>query len=405
VFRISVCIGQVHLLQNKFRTTKMSSCDEEAPVFFSFGGRCGGVGTCVNSTSNPSQLLCLCSPGYSGASDFFDSRVEQLSDGTWLSLACGSSVVGTYVVWGFFLFCNLVRTYQLIMVILSILKKHHEDPKRRKAGYSNNFALKVVAFDLLVTSSCAAIGGITKMCGLTFGTDILATVSLSLGNVSFNITNFMVQRREFALFSKGSMTTDDAAVAQRTRTCLKLMSLFLYIGAVIVPNFYSLALNKSLGPIMNNQFIIIIFRNAGTILWGQMEILTTWMVRRRIQQLVQISRKPMGEADAVLIEVGTRLGNELKSLIRFFSSLGVVYSIFLIPQFYPYQTYLIAVLLGFGLLRHSGKNFHSDSSVSTGSNKKATVSDVASGGAAALSAVTVGGDGSFLKSGDDTTGS
>jgi len=347
------------------------------------GGPCAGFGTCVNSTLNPSRVLCRCDPGRSGASDFFDSRVEQLPDGSFLALTCAESTIGTYVMWGTVAALGLVRTKQLIPVFWYFYQKYRTDRRNRiKHDFWGDFALKMATWDLFVVTTIYWIFVIAVLAGGTLGTNILATVMLPIVVVVFNFSNYWMTEREFSIFIRGTVSPKQAKAAESFRRRLKIMTLAIHLFISGVPTLWSLSTDKSKGPVDNYEYLTIVLRNSSTILWGVLEAVTSAMVRKQIMKTIQLGSSEQGgsgsstkdgvnsssptsskvdrkvEIDAKTQAVLTKMETELRSLTRFLLFTALLYSTFLVPYLYPYQTYNIAFAIGTGSLRHCGKSFH-----------------------------------------------
>jgi len=340
----------------------MSSCDADPLVYLELGGPCSGLGVCVNS-STTNMLLCQCNPGYSGASDFFDNRIEQLPDGTWLSLDCGESFIGTTIVWSIFIMFAFIRYYGLLPIFFRLwksrlpkLKKSH-NPMRT---FVNDFPLRTVTFDLVFATSFFFITGACKLSGMTLGTDVLPTICISLGVLSFNLINAWISEREFAMFLKSR--TGAEARTKRLRFRLRVANTLIYFGFTVIPSWWTLSVDKRLGPFVNNEVTVIYFRNVGSVLVAAGEGLLLYTVRKTIAQFMESNKmtatNKSGEAEVnPLTPVVARLDKELSYLIVFLSAIAAVYVIMTIPIFFQYQTYFIALLVGVGGLRHSGKSF------------------------------------------------
>lgn len=319
---------------------------------FNTGGVCAGHGVCVNSTRTAGSLLCKCDAWYSGASDFFDNRVEQLPDGSWLSFSCNSSDIGTYVVWIIFCLFGVVRAAQLIPSWLFFWKRHFEDPKKRAEGVWRDSPLRVVSIDLL---ACIPffITGFCKLAGMTFGTDILPTITFGMAVIIFQFAVFDLSRTEFDIFVQGSSNKEAASKAQKLRLFLKYCGLAVFSGFSVIPALWALSLDKSQGPLVNKEELVIYFRSLGVVAFGLLELFSTWMVRKRVRNLLSFSKN---DTSAVSLLI-SKMDAEMKSYMIFLVTIGSVYSIFLIPQLLAFQTYNIALLVGLGALRHSGKAF------------------------------------------------
>jgi len=357
-------------------------------------GPCNGWGTCVNSTINPLRLLCQCGAGRSGASAFFDSRVERLPDGTYLSLTCGESDVGTYVAWSIVAAIGLIRVRQLVPVFVQFFTKYRrEKEKGIYGGFWNDFALKVSTWDLFIVTTFWWILVAGQLSRMTLGTDPLVTILLPLVVLAFNLTQYWITQREFEIFVRATMNPKYARQATRFRRIVKLSNLTGYFIVNGGATFWTLSLDKSRGPVDNFEYLAIVLRNASTIIWGITDLAATYMVQRQLLQTLKMHSSDQNSKDAVSTnaaaetrpasskqtsptktssklnmyahsdldtktqEVIKRMQVEVKSLMVFIVTATLMYGTFLIPQLYPFQTYSIAFVIGTGALRHCGKAF------------------------------------------------
>lgn len=337
---------------------QMSSCITPVPYAFAAGGVCAGFGTCVNSLRNSQLLLCKCQPGHSGASDFFDNRVERLPDGTWLSFSCNESDVGKYIMWSLFTMMAFVRLYQLGPIWYQFYKKHYADETRIMEGIWKDPPLRILTFDFFGLSICYLITGISKLFGLTFGTNSLPTLGLCFGVLFYQIIIFDLSRTEMDIFVHGSASPAKAAKIKRLRLTYKCLGLLLSFLLNTIPTILTLFTDKSLGPLFdggNLEELAIYPRNIGSIAFGLGELWSAWLIRRRVAKLPDVGGA--NTAAAVIIQ---KMDAELKQYIIYLLTLGIAYAVFTIPYLLPYQTYLISYIVGLGALRHSGKSFTHD---------------------------------------------
>lgn len=327
----------------------MSSCMDPMPGAFHAGGVCSGFGTCINSTLTPGLRLCACAAGYSGASDFFDTRVEKLPNGTWLSYSCNEAAVGTYVIWSLFCLGGLLRVYKITPLWLQFVKRHYADESKRVGGFWNDISFRIVTFDLFGVSIPYLVTGFCKLNRMALGTDILPTLALCATVLFFQLVIFDLTRTEFNIFIA---TTGQAAdKAKRFRTTCKCIGLALYFLLNTVPTLWSLSTDKTKGPLVggNYEVLVIYIRNMGAVGWGLFEIFTTWLIRKRVAALVSCSQA----TDSAVSYVVTKMDKELKSLVIFMTILTTMYAIFTTELLLPYQTYLIAFIVALGSARNS----------------------------------------------------
>lgn len=334
-----------------------------APVAYPFqaGGVCAGWGACVNSTRTPGLLLCKCVPGHSGASDFFDNRVERLPDGTWLSFSCNESNTGTYVVWSLFLLCGLLRVYQITPIWIQFYKRHYADPVKVGEGIWKDAPLRIVTFDLFVVSVPYFITCFCKLGGMTFGTDVLPTITLVVTVLFFQLVQFDLTKTEFDIFVKGTANPAEAQKAKRFRMILKCSGIGFFFICNTIFSLWTLSTDKSLGPLLNGgsgEELAIYPRNLGSIVFGIVEIWTTWMIKQRVVKLLPSSNNQNGVSYIV-----TKMEKEMKTYVMFNIFLWITFSIFTVPFMLPYQTYLIVAIYSGGALRNTAKAFSHDKDI------------------------------------------
>jgi len=238
-----------------------------------------------------------------------------------------------------------------------MLKKHYADPVKVKTGMLKNFPLRIIGFDLFIVSTPTFITGVAKLAGQTFGTDILATVTLCLSVLCFQLSIFHLTQREFKIFVHGTTNPKEAMKAKRLRDFLKCFGLLFFIGVTVVPSLWTLSTNKAIGPIENNEEMIIYLRNIGAIVYALLDMFTTGMIRTRVRKLLSSN----GGDEKAITFIVNKMDAEMRTYIIFSGTIGVVYAIFVIPFLLQFQTYIIAFIVGLGSLRHSGKAFAKDS--------------------------------------------
>jgi len=333
----------------------MSSCVQPVPYQFQAGGVCAGHGICVNSTRTLG-LLCKCDSGYSGASDFFDNRVEQLPDGSWLSYSCNASDIGTYVIWSFFVLIGIIRTVQLIPLWVNFYQKHYVDKKLKEKSLWRDAPFRIVTIDLFGVGIPLFVCGCAKLAGNTFGTDILATVAMALTIIFFNVVSYYLAKLEFDIFVQGSSNPKEAEKAKRLRLFLKALGEVGYFLFNCIPTMWALSTVKSEGPLAdggNAEELAIYFRNIGGLAMGIGEVASTCMIRKRVRMLKLVSK----DDDNAVAYIIKKMEIEMKSYIFRMCGLSTIYGLWSIPYLLPYQTYMIGIIIGLGLVIPHSKAF------------------------------------------------
>lgn len=334
----------------------MSSCSSEVPIFFQVNGMCTGHGVCVNSTIIPNLMLCKCDSYHNGGSDYFDSRVELLPNGEYLSLACNNSMIGVYIVWSIWILVGIIRCSITFPIWLDFCRKHFSDSVLRSKGIFDT-PFRIITMDLFAINSLLFIAGFAKMYGLTIGTHILPTVCYNTAVLLYQVSSFDLSKMEFDIFVQCSSNTEQATKAKNIRLTLKLIGLILTICLVYIPGTISLALDKTQGPLLydgNGQEIIIYLRNIDVIIYIPLEILSTWMILRRIKMVFVFN----GASDESAVKhIVKKMEDTMKFYTRSIGFLMLVYVCFSVPYLLPYQTYCLSLVIGIGIATPNSKAF------------------------------------------------
>jgi hypothetical protein len=334
----------------------MSSCSSDIPIFFQVNGVCTGHGVCVNSTVTPNLLLCKCNPYYNGGSDYFDSRVELLPSGEYLSYACNNSMLSIYIVWSFWLLVGVVRSVITLPIWVDFCKKHFRDPMLRSKGIFDT-PFRIITMDLFAINSLLFIAGIAKIYGGTIGTDFLPTFCYNTAVLLYQISSFDLSKMEFDIFVQCSSNPIEARKAKNMRMTLKILGLFISICLVYIPGMCSLLLDKSQGLLFyggNGEEIVIYLRNIDVIIYIPLEVFATWIILRRIKMVFVFNG--MGDESAVK-HIIKKMEDAMKFYMRSIGLLMLVYASFSIPYLLPYQTYCLSLVLGLGIANPNSKAF------------------------------------------------
>jgi hypothetical protein len=335
----------------------MSSCASNIPIPFQINGICTGHGICVNSSLTLDLLLCKCNSYYNGGSDYFDSRVELLANGEYLSLACNNSMLAVYIVWSIWILVGVIRSVITIPIWLDFCKKHFNNPSLREKGILSNTSFRIITTDLFGINILLFIAGFTKLYGMTIGTDILTTFCYNTAVLLFQISSFDLSKMEFDIFVQCSSNIVEAKKARNMRLILKSVGLIITILLVYIPGMFSLLLDKSKGPLLyggNGEELIIYLRNIDIIIYIPLEIFSTWMILRRIKMVFLFSGA--GDESAVK-HIIKKMEDSMKFYIRSIGFLMLIYVSFSIPYLLPYQTYCLSLVIGIGIATPNSKAF------------------------------------------------
>ena len=324
----------------------MSSCSSEIPIPLQTGGICSGHGICINSSIS-NLLLCKCDFLYNGANDFFDTRVELLPNGEYLALSCNNSVIGIYITWGIWIALGIIRIIILIPIWLYYYKRHYVNAEFYTKFIFYDVPFRIVTMDLFILTSLYLITGLTKMMGMTFGTDILTTILLSLTLAVYQIICYDMTKMEFDIFLQSTTGFEQAKKLKVLRTIMKLSATLLSVITSFILAIVTLSLDKNKGPILNGEEFALYVRNANGIFFTLVEVASSWMILKRIVMIRVINNATNTSITYIIV----KMKNEIRSYIVRAFFLCILYGCFNISYFLPYQTYSIAIVgcLGFAL--------------------------------------------------------
>ena len=335
----------------------MTSCSDDIPIYFYAGGTCGGHGICVNSSIS-NHMLCKCDFGYSGASDFFDSRVEITSEGDYLSFSCTNSIIGIYIAWTIWLAYVLIRIIILTPIWYNFYTRHYREPELIAKGLFFDIPFRIVTIDLFGISISSFIVGICKIGGMTLGTDILPTISYCIMVLIYHIVSFDIAKLEFDIFVQAQDGSNYIAAnkAKNLRIFLKLTGIIFSSLAVLVVCICTIFMNKSKGPLYsggNGEEITLYIYNLSAPIFGLFEVISTWMIIQKAKSLRLIAN----EHNSVVTYIINKMKKEMRLYLLQIAPLTILYSCLCIPYILPYQTYAIGIIVGSGISLPQSKAF------------------------------------------------
>ena len=292
-----------------------------------------GQGTCVESPLPQFQTLCLCHNGFSGRADYFDLRVF-INSTTELSLSCPVSEIATNVVWTLFLLAYTVRfgVTMYVLVVLGHMKKLRSISK------------KLMLFDLFGCIFALSIP-IQKLWfdkESVFGTSPLATFCQVTSNF-YLITLWCVSQIEEFKILTNIRSWNQYKVNPLAKFHLKLQVYVLFTYFVIgVLSFIALGLDKSKGPLISKEVVILVLRNVSFLFWS----LFLFVGVIKVQERERSTRILLGTSSATSAAYinNNRSVRVVKYLERHKSAIkkqvivaSLLYIIFSIPPLWEFQ--------------------------------------------------------------------
>ena len=275
---------------------------------------CSGFGQCVNASefSTYFSSLCLCDETHSGESDMFDLRVAKLPSGEYLSLDCPNPRIGVYIVFSIQLIAFFAREITII-VAMAYQYMVKGGPLTLKGIY--DFApYRILLFDMLLANPIVLAFSIQKILplGIVVGTDVLVTLCLIFGTFGLSVAFNEYEFSQFQSIVRASSMEYDMheKLLSRQRRIVRGAKLSYWILAGI-PSFAALGLDKSKGPVLNYEFVLLLCRNLGIALWAALQWIADMHMKTELEKLSETLQQVSG------VSVGaTRLLSYLEDRCR-----------------------------------------------------------------------------------------
>lgn len=324
---------------------------------FLFSANCSGHGTSVLVNS---QTLCKCDPWFTGGGDFFDARVMPPD----FSLNCVNSRIGAIVIWTLALCGAFVRTLVLLRAIINRCQFFKVFSLARFTKFlSRDAGIRFLFFDFFVINVFILLTCSLKVYGQILGTDVAVTICFALFISSHQFNQLFLNQLEFR--------TLVSITGPQLRTKLirwKLIIDFLgfsMINLSLIAIIWCLFLDKSLGPIANGEYIIVIFRNGFSLVWSSEEAFAFWIMIQHIKKIVE-ETKSDSETFRSLSAVLTSLEKENRSQFRTFLMFPILYIPFMLPWLWSQQTFVLGLMFIIFSFRHNAKKFSLQEGIKSG---------------------------------------
>jgi len=279
----------------------------------------------------------------------FDLRVATLPDGTSLSLDCPNPSLGVTIVFTAQLVFFSIRQV-LLLIALSMHIRH-----KRKVTFNfirTYMPYRVLMFDGLIANPITLGFPIQKLLpnGFVAGTDVGVTLCLVLG--TFLITwayNDFEYTQFHAIVRASSMNFElhnRLLVRQRK---LMWMTKLSYSCFAIVPTLVALGLDKRLGPVKNYEFVALILRNIGIVIWVASQWVADLYMQREIRTIIA-SLQYMNLGTQGASPVLHYLNKHAKTSNRTAVIACLIWIFFSLPYFWPFQGYAMTIVSCLGIL-------------------------------------------------------
>jgi hypothetical protein len=309
------------------------------------------------------------------------------------------------VIWSLVLLACIIR---VVGTIRTTLEKHRDfkersHKKKHTLGeYYKNFALRVLAFDLVILSPIVLIFAALKISGKIMGTDADVTIISVLGMIAFQYGNAALANEEFKAITH-FVHKEERKRLIRLRFVLNIISLVSYLLGATVPTLAALFLDKTLGPIANYEYVCIIIRNVFMACFSAFALWSNSVVNAKFEEMIKAIIDPRS------VEALEHMKEANKDLIRLYLVISLVYVLFTIPPLWAFQTYCYGALVFFALFRSPAKAFKSMKTFTAGKTGTGTNEDPeAKAGTSNNATVSPGGaqnDSMALAPGSPTEGS
>jgi len=258
---------------------------------------CSGQGSCINATGYSTHFsgLCVCNDLYSGESDMFDLRVARMANGTWLSLDCPNPRIG---VWTVFSAQLVFLAFRYFLIVIALIRQFKFKGRMRPKAALEYMPYRVLLLETVLAGPILLGLPIQKLLpeGLVIGTDPGPTLCLVIGTFlgSWAYNDFELSQF-YALVKASSMDYETHRRLMRRQSAVVWMTRVSYWFFAVVPSLVALGLDKSLGPVQSGEYILLILRNIGIVIWMASQWLSDVFMQREIQSIIKsLSRAQVG---------------------------------------------------------------------------------------------------------------
>jgi hypothetical protein len=304
---------------------------------------CSGNGIC-----NETSATCTCFSGYSGGGDQFDMRLFPNGDDR--ALDCSISLVGIQIIWSFTLFAATIRFVSGIILLVKQIAHNKREIK--------NVAFRISLIESLVTNPLYIATCLLKIIPpiSVIGSDVAVTVCLHTSS-----TMGLVMNADFSAAEFRAMALFPSEEIRRRHNRRGIASILIYLVFALA-YYVSLGMDKSQGPLVNFQYLTIIFRGIGVMgffffVWASNEYL--------LRELKSIQLIRASDPSSNMSSSGdfSDKQQKLRKLVEYFVQVSfkvrrscffmiALYLPFMLPFAWAYQGYIIAVGIFFGCLQN-----------------------------------------------------
>jgi len=148
---------------------------------------------------------------------------------------------------------------------------------------------KFLLFDLIIVIPLLVAAGGLKLSdnqSQSIGTEVPVTICFVFGVVLNVVLWSEFEMHKYKMLVRSTFMGPHTERGEAMVRLNKIMNRFLmlsYLLLGVVPTMFAFPLNKSLGPVASNEWIIIIVRNCGVIFW---QVFVRFFSRRRCPLLI-----------------------------------------------------------------------------------------------------------------------
>lgn len=314
----------------------------------------GGIAVTTASlgVSSPFAQVCLCQGDFNGANDLFDNRVI-LKDGTYYALHCENSIIGGKVVWTLYLLTALIRQAILCFAL-------HEKYKTKGgiAKWSDLYTYmpyRLLSLEVgLVTPGYIVVGFMKSIdTNQVIGSQVAVTILFYFSSFSSIAiySHFLTDQMKMILTSKGLVLNEVGKRFLSRYAKINAAFSLCYFLVAALPGVLQLAMDKSLGPIDNRQYILLIVRNVGIVLWLLVQLFSVQFIvketsdlHRALHNVHEHNNENNKESSKQVMEIVGFLRNVQKSVLKTTLVGGVTFIVFTVPFFWMWQQYSTAIV-------------------------------------------------------------
>jgi hypothetical protein len=293
--------------------------------------------------------LCLCDDAWSAGSDLFQLRVNGP-----FALDCVTPNAAVYVMWALFLAMALLKQKESGGALAHKCKSL--SAVRRSLLTSQLTRLLVLDFTL--ATPLLMVAAVLKLANprtAVLGSDVPFTLTLSFGVLCTASLWSAFQVMQFGALIVANFYHHNGKIhgVLNVDKITQILLALSYGLLTVLPTLCAFALDQTLGPWASGEWVIIVVRNIGVVVWQLCGLSGNILLIRQVKRLNMTasmdapnnSSKLENDKTSAAQRVVAYLTASAKTMLKTNLAILVLYSLFSIPFSWPFQTFSVCIAI------------------------------------------------------------